>query len=64
MPRSHTAASAPKVPNGSASSTDSGSDHFLVLRRQDQEHHQRAQPQREPEVPLERFSWNEAPPQS
>src|SRR5437773_1913759 len=27
-PRSHTAASAPKVPNGSASRTDSGSDHF------------------------------------
>jgi hypothetical protein len=28
MPRSHTAISAPKMPNGMASSTENGSDHF------------------------------------
>ena len=65
MPRSQTAASAPNVPNGSASSTESGSDQRLVLRGEDQEHHDhRRAPARSAEAPPERFSWYDVPPQS
>ena len=64
-PRSHTAASAPNVPNGSASSTESGSDQLLVLRGEDQEHHDHAPaPSANVDVPLECFSWYDVPPQS
>ncbi len=40
--------SAPNMPNGSASSTDSGSDHFSYCA---------ARPRARAEVPLDFFSW-------
>ncbi len=63
-PRSHTAASAPKVPKGSAISTDSGSDHFSYCAARIRNTITTARPSARPEVPAERFSWNDAPPQS
>jgi hypothetical protein len=56
-PRSQTAASAPKVPNGSASSTDSGSDHFSYCAARIRNTMTAARPSARPEVPLDFFSW-------
>src|SRR6266513_2436804 len=63
-PRSHTAASAPNVPNGSASRTDSGSDHFSYCAARIRNTISAASASAMPAVPLDLFSWNEAPPQS
>ena len=56
MPRSQTAASAPKVPNGSASITDSGIDHFSYCAARIKNTMIAAMPIARPEVLEERFS--------
>ena len=57
IPRSQTAASAPKVPNGSASSTDSGSDHFSYCAARIRNAMTAASPSARIEVPPDFFSW-------
>ena len=56
MPRSHTAASAPNVPNGSASITDSGSDHFSYCADRIRNTISAPSSSARPEVPDARFS--------
>ena len=58
------AASAPNVPNGSASITASGSDQRSYCAARIRNTMSAASPSARIEVPPERFSWNEAPPQS
>src|SRR6185436_17492430 len=58
------AASAPNVPNGSASSTESGSAHFSYCAARMKNTMMTASPSASPAVPAERFSWYEVPPQS
>jgi hypothetical protein len=62
--RSHTAANAPKVPNGNASNTLSGSDHFSYCADRIKNTISAPSTSASPEVPDERFSWYDAPPQS
>ena len=50
------AASAPKVPNGSASSTESGSDHFSYCAARMKNTIRTASASAMPAVPAERFS--------
>ena len=63
-PRSQTAASAPKVPNGSASSTESGSDHFSYCAARIRNTISAPSASTSTEVPPDLFSWYEAPLQS
>ena len=63
-PRSQTAASAPNMPNGSASITDSGSDHFSYCAARIRNTMSAASASAIIDVPPERFSWNDAPLQS
>ena len=58
------AASAPNVPNGSASSTDSGSDHFSYCAARIRNTMITARPSANVDAPPERFSWYDVPPQS
>src|SRR6185436_14952518 len=64
MPRSHTAANAPKVPNGSANNTLNGSDHFSYCAERMRNTINAPSTSASPDVPEERFSWYDAPPQS
>ena len=57
MPRSHTAASAPKVPNGSASSTANGSDQRSYCAARIRNTMITASARAKVDAPLERFSW-------
>jgi len=64
MPRRYTAASAPNVPNGSASSTDSGSDQRSYCAARIRNTITTARPSAKPAAPLDFFSWYDVPPQS
>ena len=57
MPRSQTAASAPNVPNGSASSTESGSDQRSYCAARIRNTMITASTSEKPDAPPERFSW-------
>ena len=52
------------MPKGSASSTDSGSDHFSYCAARIRNTMIAASASASAEVPLDFFSWKEAPPQS
>jgi hypothetical protein len=52
------------VPKGSASSTDSGSDHFSYCAARIRKTMTTRQPSAKVDAPLDFFSWYDAPPQS
>ena len=61
MPTTQTAISAPKVPNGRASITDSGSDQRSYSAARIKNTMITARPKAIPVVPELRFSWNAEP---